>query len=320
MKAIVYNRYGPPDVLRKEEIDTPVPKDDEVLVRIRAASVNPYDWHLVRGLPYLVRMSGIRKPKNTSVGVDLAGIIESVGHDVTQFQIGDEVFGLGAGSCAEFACSSIMQLAHKPSDISFDAAAAVPVAAITALQGLQSDGELQPGVKVLINGAAGGVGTFAVQIAKSFGAEVTGVCSTKNLDLVRSLGADRVIDYTTEDFTREGIRYDLILDTVGNHSVWAFRRALTPKGTLRLVGGGGGKLFGPLGLMLKALIVSPLVSQHFTLVGAKVTTERLLVLSALIESKQVTPVIDRTYKLEETAEALRYLETGHARGKVVIVV
>ncbi len=233
MKAIVYHNYGPPDVLKYEEIVAPTAGDDEVLIRVRAASVNPLDWHFMRGTPYFLRiMTGLLKPKDRRLGVDVAGQVEAVGRNVTQFKPGDEVFGSCRGAFAEYACTAESALVTKPDNVTFEQAASVPVAAYTALQGLRDKGHIQPGHKVLINGAAGGVGTLAVQIAKSFGAEVTGVCSTRNVDLVRSLGADRVIDYTQEDFTKSGQGYDLIFDCVGNHSLSAYRRVLSPKGNI----------------------------------------------------------------------------------------
>jgi len=321
MKAIVYFKYGSPDVLEMREIDMPAIEDDHVLVKVHAASLNPFDWHLTRGVPYFMRaFAGMSKPRNTSLGIDLAGTIEAFGRNVTQFHPGDEVFGQGAGACAEYVGAKADQIAPKPSNLSFEEAAAVPVAATTALQSLRGKGRLHRGQAILVNGAAGGVGTFAVQIAKSLGAEVTGVCSTRNVDMVRSIGADHVLDYLVEDFTRTGQRYDLILDAVGNRSLSDLRRALTPKGTLRLVGGGGDHWLGPMPLLLRALVVSPFVRQRLAPVGAKVSKEDLLVLRQLIEDGKLTPVIDLTFAFGEAAEALRYLEAGHARGKVVITV
>ena len=320
MRAIVYAEYGPPEVLRFAEVATPTPKDGEVLVRIHAASVNPLDWHFLRGAPYLVRaMTGVRKPKDGRLGVDLAGQVEAVGRNVTQFHPGDGVFGSSRGALAEYICAAEKALVRKPANVTFEQAAAVPVAGITALQGLRDKGRIQPGQKVLINGAAGGVGTFAVQIAKSFGADVTGVCSTRNVDLVRSIGADHVIDYTQEDFTRGGQRYDLILDSVGNHSLSDCRRALTPDGTLVLVGGPDkGRWLGPLTGMLKAAVLSRFVSQKLLPFLAHLNQSDLMVLRGLLEAKKVTPVIDRRYPWSEVPEAIRYLEEGHTRGKIVI--
>jgi NADPH:quinone reductase-like Zn-dependent oxidoreductase len=319
MKAIVYHEYGSPDVLKCEETDKPTIGDDEVLIRVRAASVNPLDWHLMRGEPYIIRaMSGLRKPKPTRPGVDLAGQVEAAGRNVTQFQPGDEVFGASTGAFAEYVCVGENKLVLKPANLTFQQAAAVPVAAISALQGLRDKGRIQPGQKVLINGAAGGVGTFAVQIAKSFGAHVTGVCSTRNVDLVRSIGADHVIDYTQEDFTQSGQRYDLVYDCVGNHSLSAFRRVMTSRGNYVMVGGPAGRWIGPMDRALKALLLSLFVSQKLSMFLASTNKEDLVVLKELIEAKKVTPVIDRSYTLSEVPEAVRYSEEGHARGKVVI--
>ncbi len=326
MKAILHWKYGSPDVLRLQEVDTPVPTDDQVLVRVRAASVNAYDWHMMRGFPYLLRMSeGLRKPTTSATGLDLAGQVEAVGKNVTQFRAGDEVFGQRSGAFAEYVCSREINLALKPANLTFEQAAAVPMAGFTALQGLRDKGQIRPGQRVLINGASGGVGTFAVQIAKALGADVTGVCSTRNLDLVRSIGADRVIDYTREDFTRGGHRYDLILDIASSRSLSACRRVLAPNGILVLVGAAGGpdrqgRWVGPLAGFLKALLLSRFVSQRMLPFMAKRSNEDLIVLKTLIESGKVTPVIDRTFPLSRTADAIRYLEEGHARGKVVITV
>jgi NADPH:quinone reductase-like Zn-dependent oxidoreductase len=321
MKAAVYTRYGPPDVVQIKDVEKPVPKDDEVLIRVRAASVNPLDWHYMRGTPYFVRMlTGLGKPKVARLGVDVAGQVEAVGKDVTQFKPGDEVFGSCRGALAEYACASESALVRKPDNLTFVQAASVPVAAFTALQGLRDKGQIQAGHKVLVNGAAGGVGTFAVQIAKSFGAEVAGVCSTRNVELVRSIGADRVIDYTREDFTKMGQRYDLFLDCVGNHSLWACRRVLNPKGTYVPVGGTAGRwMIGPLARALATLVLSWFVSQKLVkFFLARSSKADLTVLCELMAAGKVTPVIDRCFSLAEVAEAIRYLEQGHARGKVVI--
>jgi NADPH:quinone reductase-like Zn-dependent oxidoreductase len=320
MKAIIFEKYGSPEVLQLREIDRPVVDDDAVLVRVRAASVNALDWHRMRGWPFLVRMSdGLRKPKDSALGVDMAGQVEAVGRNVTRFQVGDEVFGARTGAFAEYVRGSERSsFASKPAGLSFEQAAAVPVAATTALQGLRDKGQLQPGQHVLINGAAGGVGTFAVQIAKAFGAHVTGVCSTRNLEMVRSIGADQVIDYTRDDFTKGGERYDLILDIAGSRSLSACRRVLTPRGTFVAVGGPGGRFIKPADRALKAALMSPFVSQRMLPFLANTTIEDMAVLKALIEAGKVTPVIDRTYPLSETAAAVRYLEAGHAQGKVVI--
>ncbi len=332
MKAIVYGTYGSPDVLELTDIDQPVVRDDQVLVRVRAASVNPADWHFMRGLPYLVRMiNGLRKPRKVTVlADDMAGQVEAVGKSVTRFRPGDQVFGrtraahrpdrraaVAAGGCAEYACVPADLLELKPANLTFEQAAAVPLAALTALQALRDKGGVQPGQKVLINGASGGVGTFAVQIAKSFGAEVTGVCSMRNTDMVRSAGADHVIDYTQDDFTTSGQRYDLILDT-GDRSLSDCRRALTPKGTLIVIGGSAGRWIDGLGRANKARVLSPFVSQQLHPFLTKWDSHDLHIVKDLIEAGQVMPVIDRTYPLHEAPEAIRYLEEGHARGKIVI--
>jgi NADPH:quinone reductase-like Zn-dependent oxidoreductase len=320
MQAIGNSEYGSPDDLKLLEVDRPPLDDDAVLVRVRAASINPYDWHLMRGLPYLVRTEGLRRPKRSVRGVDMAGHVEAVGKNVTQVQPGEEVFGWGRfGALAEYERAGENTCAPKPVGLTFEQAAAIPMAGGTALQALRDKGQLQPGQRVLINGAAGGIGTFAVQIAKALGDDVTGVCSTSNVDLVRSLGADQVVDYTVEDFTR-GERYDLILDLVGNRSLTGLRRALTPKGALVLVGGGGGRWLGPLALPVRAFVPSRFVGQRMVLLLAQLRKDDLLVLTELIEAGKVTPVIDRTYPLTEAAEAIRYLESGHARGKVVVTV
>ncbi len=324
MKAVVYDQYGAPDeVLELREIDRPAISDTEVLVRIKAASANPYDWHHMRGLPYLIRLTGIglREPKSPTVlGSDMAGWVEAVGASVTRFQTGDAVYAeVGSGGFAEYVAVSEDSLGRKPAKATFEQAAAIPMAGMTALVGVRDKGAVQPGQSVLINGASGGVGTFAVQIAKSFGAEVTGVCSTKNVDLVRSIGADHVIDYTQTDFTEGAKRYDLVLDTVGNHSMKSCRRVLTPRGTYGASGGGRGRWFGPATQQLKAVALSPFVSQNLVPVNDD-PNQDLTFLSELIESGKLTPVIDRTYPLNEVPEAIRYLEEGHARGKIVITV
>jgi len=321
MKAIVHERYGRPDVLELRDVDKPVIEDHQVLVRVQASSVNPVEWYGVTG-PYFARIgNGLRKPKSTDVGADLAGRVEAVGRDVKEFQPGDEVFGTSGGSWAEYAPAREARLVRKPANLSFEEAAAVPIAAITALQALRDKGRVQPGQKVLINGASGGVGTFAVQLAKSFGAEVTGVCSTRNVELVRSLGADRVIDYTQEDFTKRGERHDLMLDIAGSRSFLAFRRALTPEATVVLVGGRMTyRGLGPLPHLLGTLLKSRGRSQTVKFFVAKITKEDLAVLQELLEAGKVRPVIDRKYQLSEAPEALRYLGEGHARGKIVITV
>ena len=321
MKAIVYRAYGSPDVLKLEDVERPTPADNEVLVKVHAASVNPLDWHYMRGTPYIVRMdAGLRKPKVTRLGVDYAGTVEAVGKNVTQFKPGDEVFGGRSGAFAQYlAAREDRAIVLKPANLTFEQAASVPVAAVTALQALRDKGKIQPGQKVLINGASGGVGTFAVQIAKSFGADVTGVCSTRNVDMVRSIGADHVIDYTREDFIQSGQRYDLILDMVGNHSLLEYRRVLNPKGIFVVVGGpSNGNWIGPLAGPIQAFLLSPFVSQTFVPFLAQLNKEDLTVLRDLIQAGKVTPVIDRRYSLTEIPAAIRYLEEGHARGKVVI--
>ena len=322
MKAIVYQKYGSPDVLELKEVQKPTPKDNEVLVKVHAASVNPLDWHFLRGEPFLARLkTGLLKPKNKILGADIAGRVEAVGRNVKQFQPGDEIFGdmyeCGLGAFAEYVCDSEDALALKPANMTFEQAAAVPAAAVTALQGLRDKGQIQPGQRVLINGASGGVGTFAVQIAKSFGAEVTAVCSTRNLDMVRSIGADHVIDYTQEDFTQNGQRYDLIIDAVGNRSVSDLKRALNPEGICVIIGYSSPVLFFQ--HMFKGPWISMTGSKKIGLMGeAKPNKKDLVFLKELLEAGKVVPVIDRRYPLTEVAEALRYLEEGHARGKVVI--
>ena len=320
MKAIVYRCYGSPDVLSFEDVDKPTPADDEVLVKVRAASVNPLDWHFMRGSPYIMRLaSGLGTPKDSRMGVDFAGTIEAVGSNVKRFKPGDEVFGGRSGAFAEYVTvSEDRALVLKPANLTFEQAAAVPAAAITALQALRDKGQIKPGQKVLINGASGGVGTFAVQIAKSFDAEVTGVCSTRNVEMVRSIGADYVVDYTKEDYTESSKRYDLIIDNVGNHSLSANRRVLNPEGTFVIVGASDGRWIAPLMGPIKALILSPFVDQEFVTLLAKLKKEDLATLSDLMQAGDVTPVIDRHYRLSEVPAAIRYSEDGHARGKIVI--
>lgn len=323
MKAIVYHRYGSPDVLQVQEIEKPVPRDSEVLIKVRAASVNPYDWHFLRGTPKPIRfMTGLRKPKSPRLGADVAGEIEAVGKNTTYFKPGEPVYGTCQGSFAEFACARESTLAIKPYSLTYAEAASVPIAAVTALQALRDKAQLQPGQTLLINGASGGVGTFAIQIAKNMGAEVTGVCSTRNLELLRSLGAHHVIDYVLKDFTTTGQRYDTILDLVGNHSLSAFRRTLKPRGVYIAVGAGGPEMrtLDYLGLMIRPLVLAPLVSQTLTGFLAKLTREDLDELRGLLESEKLVPTIDRQYTLPEVSEAIRYIEQGHARGKVVITV
>jgi NADPH:quinone reductase-like Zn-dependent oxidoreductase len=319
MKAIVYQNYGAPDVLKCEEIEKPTAGDNEVLIKVRAASVNPLDWRFMRGRPYLIRIiSGLRKPKDWRTGHDVAGHVDAVGGNVTQFKPGDEVFGSCSGAFAEYACASESELVIKPDNLTFEQAASAPVAAFTALQGLRDKGQIEAGQKVLINGAAGGVGTFAVQIAKWFGADVTGVCSARNVDMVRSLGADQVIDYTREDFTKRGRRYDLLFDCIGNHSLSACRRVLNSKGTFIIVGGPDGRWIGPMASPFKGIVLSRFVSQKFVTVMSRSSKEDLTIICELMATGKLTPVIDRRYRFSEIPEAIRYLEEGHARGKVVI--
>jgi NADPH:quinone reductase-like Zn-dependent oxidoreductase len=319
MKAIVYHRYGSPDVLKCEEIEKPTAGDNEVLIQVRAASVNPLDSHLMRGKPYIGRiMFGLHKPKITRPGRDVAGQVETVGRNVTQFKPGDQVFGSCRGAFAEYACTSESALVIKPDNVTFEQAASAPVAAYTALQGLRDKGRIQPGQKVLINGAAGGVGTFAVQIAKWFGADVAGVCSTRNVEMVRSTGADRVIDYTQEDFTKSGQCYDLIFDLVANHSLLACRRVMNPNGTYIAAGVLSVRGIGLLAHLIKPPVLSRFVSQKFVVFMARPSQEDLIIVRELMEAGKVTPVIDKRYMLSEVPEAIRYLEEGHARGKIVI--
>ncbi len=323
MKAITYHRYGAPDVLEFQEVEEPAVHDDDVLVRVRAASANPRDWHFMRGLPAFMRLQfGLRNPKHSGLGSDIAGQVEAVGRNVTRFRPGDEVFAdVVMGGFAEYASVPEEFLELKPANLTFEQAAAVPLAALTALQGLRDHGRVQPGQKVLIIGAAGGVGSFAVQLATSLGAEVTGVCSTRNIDLVRSLGADHVIDYTQTDFTRSGQRYDLVFQLAGTAPPADCRRALTPRGMLLLSSGeSDGRLLGPVDRIIKALLLAPFVRQRLVPFVAKRSGEDLRVVKELIEAGTVTPVIDRTYPLSDVPEAIRYLEEGHARGKVVITV
>jgi NADPH:quinone reductase-like Zn-dependent oxidoreductase len=323
MKALVHDTYGPPDVLELREVDRPAVTDDDVLVRVRAFSVNPVEWHTLTGTPYSVRLqAGLLRPKRKVLGADFAGTVEAVGRNVTQFRQGDEVFGGRSGAFAEFvSVPEGRAVVRKPANLSFDQAAAVPIAAITALQGLRDRGKIRPGHKVLINGASGGVGTFAVQIAKALGAEVTGVCSTRNVEIVRSIGADHVIDYTREDFTRNGQRYDLLLDIAGNRSWSEYKRVLDPNATLVVVGGPkANRWIGPLGGLAKLRLAALRSSQKVTFFLAAINKADLLVLQELLEAGTVTPVIDRRYELGEAADAFRYLGDGHAQGKVVVTV
>ncbi|MFN8460008.1 MAG: NAD(P)-dependent alcohol dehydrogenase [Anaerolineae bacterium] len=321
MKAIVYEKYGSPDVLELREVAKPTPKEDELLIKVQVASVNAGDWRMMRADPFLVRLmgGGLLKPKVKILGADIAGQVEAVGSNVKQFRPGDKVFGdisdCGRGGFAEYVCAPENVLALKPANLTFEEAAAVPLAAITALQGLRDNGQIQSGQKVLIQGASGGVGTFAVQIAKALGAEVTAVCSTGKLDMMRSLGADHVIDYTQEDFTQNGRRYDLILAANGYHPIWDYKRALNPQGIYIMAGGSTAQLF-------QALLLGPWMSmtgsKKMGVLSAKSNQKDLVFMKELLEAGKVTPVIDRRYSLSEVAEAVRYLETGHARGKVVI--
>ena len=325
MKAYVYRDFGSPDVLRLEEVDKPVPSNNQLLIRVRAVSVNPLDWHYMEGTPYLGRLFefGVLKPANQRLGVDYAGTVEAVGKDVTQFKPGDEVYGNRFGAFAEYITATDKALALKPANLSFEQAASMPVAAVTALQGLRDKGKLQAGEKVLINGASGGVGTFAVQIARTMGAEVTGVCSGRNVELVRSLGANHVIDYTKEDFTKSGQRYDLIIDNVGNRSMLECSRLLNPQGRLVMIGGGGPEdqgFIGPLINPLKMLLIKPFISQQAGSMLAQMNQKDLTILADLVQTGKVTPVIDKTFPFNQLPEAMRYLETGRARGKVVVTV
>ncbi len=317
MKAVVYTKYGSPDVLQVKDVEKPAPKDNEVLIKIHAASVNAYDWHFLTADIFLIRFmgGGLLKPKYTRLGADIAGRVEAVGKNVRQFRPGDEVYGMARGGFAEYACALEDALALKPSNLSFEEAAAVPMAGVTALQGLRDEGQIQAGQKVLINGASGGVGTFAVQIAKSFGAEVTSVCSTRNVEQARWLGADHVIDYTKEDFTKSGQKYDLIFAANGYHPLSAYKRALTPKGIYVMAGGSKAQMFQG---MLFGSLMSETGGRKMGGVSAKRSQKDLLILAKLLEAGNVIPYIDRQYPLSEAAEALRYLGAGHARGKVII--
>lgn len=333
MKAIFFDKYGSPDVLQLREVAEPSVGDDNILVRVCAASVNPLDWHFMTGLPYLMRaQTGLRRPRINRLGADLAGKVEAVGKNVTLFRRGDELFGEAGDeapgkplpelcSLAEYALVSEHSVVLKPANLTFEQAAAVPAAGMTALQGLRDMGRIRSGQKVLVNGASGGVGTFAVQIAKAFGAEVTGVCSTRNVEMVRSLGAEEVIDYTREDFTRCGQRYDLLLDNVGNRSPSECRRVLNPRGVyVACFGRPDRQWLGPAPELLKMVVLGPFVSQKMVTWVTRTTREDLLTLKELLEAGKVTPVIDRTYTLGEVPESMRYLAEGHARGKVVITV
>ena len=320
MKAIVRTQYGPPDVLQFTEVEKPTPKDNQVLIKLCAASVNPLDLFHMRGAPLIRLIPGLRTPKHQVLGCDIAGRVEAIGGDVKQFQPGDEVFGVtgfAGGGFAEYACAIEDKLALKPANCSFEDAAAVPIAAITALQGLRDKGRIQPGHKVLVDGASGGVGTFAVQIAKSFGADVTAVCSTRNVDTARSIGADHVIDYTREDFTQSGQRYDLIVGANAHHSIFDYRRALSQGGIYVIVGGGLPQIFQA---MLLAPLLSRIGSKKTCFFVANINQKDLVSLKGLLEAGKIVPVIDRRYPLSDAAEALRYLEERHAQGKIVLTV
>ena len=324
MKAIVQERFGPPDVLQLVDTDPPEIGTDDVLVRVHAAALNPYDWHILRGDPLIARLMGevgLRKPKARVAGVDAAGRVDAVGANVRGLRPGDEVLGFCQGAFAQYARAEANKVVPKPVGLSFELAAAVPMAGTTALRGIRDVGAVRAGNRVLVNGAAGGVGTYAVQIAAALGAEVTGVCSTRNVELVRSIGAAHVIDYTTEDFTAGRARYDVILDNVGNRPLSRLRRALTPAGTLVLNGGGSpGHVLGPVASLLRAVVVNRLVRERLRLLPHEQNSDQLLTLTGLIEAGKLTPVLDRTYPLADTAEGLRRVEEGHARGKVVITV
>ena len=320
MKGLVAHCYGAPEVLKLEQVAKPTPNDDQLLVRVHAAALNPVDWHYMRGSPYLMRLStGVGAPKDGRVGVDFAGTVEAVGKNVTRFKPGDEVFGGADGAVAEYVVvRETRGVALKPANVTFEQAGSVGVAALTALQGLRDHGGLKPGQKVLINGASGGVGTFAVQLAKHFGAEVTGVCSTRNVELVRSLGADRVVDYTREDFAASSERYDIILDNVGNRSLSDLRGVLQPNGALIIVGAAKGDWIAPLMGAIKATVVQPFVDQKVGFFIAQLGQDDMKLLGELMQTGEVTPVIDRRYSLRDAAEAMEYLEAGRARGKVVV--
>ncbi|MDP9302270.1 MAG: NAD(P)-dependent alcohol dehydrogenase [Actinomycetota bacterium] len=321
MKAIVQERFGPPDVLQLADTDLPEVGADDVLVRVQAAALNPADWHILRGDPLVARLMGVglTKPKAPVAGIDAAGVVETVGANARGLRPGDEVLGFFRGAFAEYACAAEDKVVPKPASLTFEQAAAVPIGATTALRGIRDVGEVKAGQRVLVNGAGGGVGSFAVQIAAALGAEVTGVCSTGNVELVRSLGAANVVDYATEDFTDGRIRYDVILDNVSSLPLTRLRGALTPKGTLVLNGGGSpGHVFGPIPVLLRAVVANLFVSQRLRPLPSKQKREELLAVTGLIEGGKLTPVVDRTYPLADTAEGLRYIELGHARGKVVI--
>jgi NADPH:quinone reductase-like Zn-dependent oxidoreductase len=325
MKAIIQDRFGPPEVLRLADIDPPEIGPGDVLVRVHAAGLNPYDWHMLRGDPLIARLIpgavGLTRPKYRVAGLDAAGVVEAAGADVRELSAGDEVLGFCPGAFAEYARAEAGKVVPKPAGLTFEQAAAIPIAATTALRGIREVGQVRAGNRVLVNGAAGGVGSYAVQIAAVLAAEVTGVCSTRNAELVRSLGAAHVIDYTTDDFTRQPARYDVIFDNVGNRPLSRLRRALAPAGILVLNGGGSpGRVVGPLGTMLRAAVVNGFVRQHLRFLPTREDRAELAAIAALIEDGKLTPVLDRTYPMADTTEALRYVEGGHAHGKVVITV
>src|SRR5947199_9570287 len=321
MEAIVCRTYGSPNVLHLEETAKPTPTDDQVLIRVRAGSVNPYDWHFMRGSPYIMRLlSGRTRPKDIRLGVDVAGVVETVGNKVTRFKPGDAVFGGCRGAFAEYACAADTSIVAKPANVTFEQAATVAIAGYTALQGLRDHGKIQRGHNVLVNGASGGVGTFAVQIAKSFGARVTGVCSTRNVDLVHSLGAHRVIDYTRAACTTGSDRYDIVLDCHASRPLLACAGILAPHGRYIILGAPGGGLLGPLRVGVKAFALAPFVRRTLTMMMAKPNQDDLAFVADLMKTGAVTPVLDRSYRLDEVPNAIRYLEQGHARGKVVITV
>lgn len=321
MKAFTYESYGGPDVLVYSDTEIPLPGDGEVLIKVRASSVNPADWHFVRGEPYFARViMGLRKPKERRVGIDVAGTVEAVGSDVTRFKPGDKVFGASRGTFAEYVCAPQTDVSLKPDNVTFEQAGTVGVAGHTALQAVRDHGHVKPGHKVLINGAAGGVGTFAVQIGKSFGADVTAVCSARNVEMVRSIGADKVVDYTNEDFTETDQQYDVIVDCMGRHQLSAITKIMTRNGIYVVVGAPTGRWIAPLPATIKTLVLSKFATQSVAMFIAKTRTQDLMTLGELMRSGKVKPVIDRSYPLPEVPAALRYLEEGHARGKVVITV
>ena len=323
MRAVVQDRFGPPDVLRLADTDLPEVGDRDVLIRVHAAAVNPADWHILRGDPLIARLMGVglTRPKARVAGIDVAGVVETVGADVRQLRAGDAVLGFARGAFAEYASAAADKVVPKPANLTFEQAAAVPIAATTAMRGIQEAGQVRADQQVLVNGAGGGVGTYAVQIAAALGAEVTGVCSARNAELVTSLGAAHVLDYASEDFADGRTRYDVILDNVGNLPLARLRRALTPRGTLVLNGGGSpGHVFGPVAGILRAVLVNPLVSQRLRPLPSRQNRDELLAVTKLIEDGKVTPVVDRTYPLAEAAQAVRTVEQGHSRGKLVIAV